>query len=158
MFSIFFEFRFSHSSRPVPSSTFISYTHLPHNFSINLESAPVLAVRQYFITRISFRTIFHFAFSLCSAFSFLAHLSSPGIRSWCLCYSEIQIFSRSRRQNWKHETWICYCGRSRRRRCHHCRNRLARIKSILIKRINGICFCESPGGICALHPCKWARP
>lgn len=38
-----------------------------------------------------------------------------------------------------------------------CRNRLGRIKSILIKWINDICFCESAGGICGLTACTRGR-
>lgn len=40
---------------------------------------------------------------------------------------------------------------------HRCRNRLARIKSILIKWINDICFCESAGGICGPTACMRGR-
>lgn len=138
-------------SGPFLISTFISYPIIFQQFRI---SGCVAGVRQYFITRISFRTIFHFAFPLCFAFVRCAFIIVQNTHTWCLCYSEIQIFSKSRRQYWKHETY-CYCGRLHRRRhccrCHLCRNRLARIKSILIKRINDICFCESAGGICALH-------
>lgn len=153
---IFFsvEFRFSHCSRYFPLSTSAAFLFQP---SFHTHICPIISHQFRISAWIADAAIFHHTHIVPYHFSF-RFFTLLCIRSSCIYHrpeyahdvfvirkSKYLVIVEGNTENMKHESATAVSVATA---AAHCRNRLARIKSILIKRINDICFCESPGGIC----------